>query len=116
MSVPPPGCPRGAATAEGEPPGRIATDGQLRSFSGGGGASPTACELEPNSWPKRSLIEGLEGDEPSVLPPPPPANSTAAIASPAMPGQGRGRPAPFLAINRIVPICPRQIPARPAAA
>src|SRR5579863_2996151 len=60
------------------------TGGQVNSLSaaGGGAASPTARDFEPNNWLKRSPIEGLEFDElPSVLPPPHPDSTRPATAS-----------------------------------
>src|SRR5438552_10999789 len=91
----------------------MATVGQVSSFcSAGGGASPTACDLEPKSWPNRSAIDGLESDEPEPnrLPPPQPDSAAAAIASTTRPRRRPVRPAPILCIKRIV-----QIPGRSQA-
>src|SRR5450631_3526121 len=77
------------------------TWGQLSSLStaGGGAASPTACDFEPNSWPNLSLIEGLESDEaPNMLPPPHPDKAPATASASAT----RRRPARPAAIVRII--------------
>src|SRR5450631_1841001 len=77
------------------------TWGQLSSLStaGGGAASPTACDFEPNSWPNLSLIEGLESDEaPNMLPPPHPDKAPATANASAT----RRRPARPAAIVRII--------------
>src|SRR5713101_7554414 len=76
------------------------TGGQLSSLStAGGGASPTACDFEPNSWPNLSLIDGLESDEaPNMLPPPHPDRAPATANASAT----RRRPARPAAIVRII--------------
>jgi hypothetical protein len=78
------------------------TEGQLNSLStAGGGASPTACDFEPNSWPNLSLIDGLESDEaPNILPPPQPDRTPATASASAT----RGRPARPAPIVRIISV------------
>src|SRR5665213_3875484 len=77
------------------------TGGQLSSLSTGGGAiSPTACDLEPNSWLNLSPIDGLGVDElPNMLPPPHPDSSAPATASASV---ARARPVPAAPIIGIV--------------
>jgi hypothetical protein len=76
------------------------TEGQVNSLStAAGGASPTACDFEPNSWPNLSLIDGLESDEaPNMLPPPHPDKAPATASASAT----RRRPARPAAIVRII--------------
>src|SRR5260370_38243859 len=76
------------------------TEGQVNSLStAGGGASPTACDFEPNSWPNRSLIGGLEWDDaPNMLPPPHPDKAPATPSASAT----RRRPARPAAICGII--------------
>src|ERR1700681_2052152 len=90
----------GAATAKVDAPARMLTVGQVNSLStAGGGASPTACDFEPNSWPNLSLIDGLESDEaPNMLPPPHPDKAPATANASAT----RRRPARPAAIVRII--------------
>jgi hypothetical protein len=78
------------------------TEGQLNSLStAGGGASPTACDFEPNSWLNLSLIDGLESDEaPNMLPPPQPDRTPATTSASAT----RGRPARPAPIVRIISV------------
>ena len=49
----------GAPTAKVDAPARMVTGGQVSSlFTGGGAASPTACDFEPNSSLNRLPIGG----------------------------------------------------------
>src|SRR5665213_1181237 len=77
------------------------TGGQLSSLSTGAGAvSPTACDLEPNSWLNLSPIDGLGVDElPNMPPPPHPDSSAPATASASVAG---ARPAPAAPIIGII--------------
>src|SRR6266550_1332571 len=78
------------------------TGGQLCSLStAGGGASPTACDFEPKSWPNLSPIDGLESDEaPNMLPLPQPGRTPATASASAT----RGRPARPAPIVRIISV------------
>jgi hypothetical protein len=62
------------------------TGGQLSSLStAGGGASPTACDFDPNSSLNLERSDGLESVEsPNMLPPPQPDRSAPATASAAL--------------------------------
>src|SRR6476620_11427065 len=78
------------------------TEGQVTSLSTGGGvASPTACDFEPNSSLKREPIDGLDSAEepPNMLPPPQPDKSAPATTSVSPTPRWRARPA---AIVRII--------------
>jgi len=81
-------------------------------ISGSGAFSPTACDFEPNSWPNRSPIEGLELDElPNMLPPPHPDSKAPAAASASAARRWRARPAPIagiISLLGIIQISPRR--------
>jgi hypothetical protein len=85
----------GVPTAKVDAPARMLTGGQLSSLStGGGAASPGACDFEPNSWLNRLPIEGLESDEPpNELPPPHPDNAAAMTPSVSAMRRWLARPA-----------------------
>src|SRR5260370_574680 len=82
------------------------TGGQLSSLStGGGAASPTACDFEPNSWLNLLPIDGLESDEaPKVLPPPHPDSRAPATASASATRRWPARPAPIVGLNSLLRI------------
>src|SRR5882757_1059725 len=89
------------------------TDGQLNSLStAGGGASPTACDFEPNNWPNLSPIDGLESDEPpNMLPPPQPDSKAPATASVNTTRRRPAQAAPaagIIRLLRIIQISPRR--------
>src|SRR5271170_1207499 len=88
------------------------TVGQVNSLStGGGGFSPTACDFEPNSWPNRSPIEGLESDEaPNRLPPPQPDSRAPVMARARAARRWPARPAAIvrsISLSRIIQMSPR---------
>jgi hypothetical protein len=78
------------------------TDGQLNSLStAGGGVSPTACDLDPNSWLKRLPIEGEVSDDvpPNrLLPPEQPDSITQAPARKIAMRRRFAAPAPWVGI------------------
>jgi len=78
------------------------TGGQLNSLStGGGGLSPTACDLDPNNSLKRLPMEGDESDDvpPNrLLPPVQPDSTTPAVAKASATRRWLAAPAPFVGL------------------